>query len=212
MTNEFDQISSNASIAAIGIGTRDVFFAIADRQLSSLLQSSLDEAIWIAVGEASASAVLVSDDLARDTIVSRRRVVEVAAPFPRGAKQAVTNVSTRLSQGAILADDYASITAALSAITHGGVYMAERVFDLADQFPALTARQDAVLAKIAQGARTVDIVSNLHTSKTVVKLEIQAIENRLGVSGRAALVAAALSLGFAPRASGSAHKRPNGLT
>lgn len=199
MPNRFNQVGSDASIASVDVGVREVFFGVADRQLSQLLRSSLDEAIWVAVGEPNSSAVLVSDDLARDTSVSRRRVVEVAAPFPRGARHATRHAFARLSQGAILADDCASIAAALSAIAAGGVFVSERVFELAERFPALTARQEALLELLTRGESPKAIARALKVSLATVNRDFDWVERLLAVTGPTALAATAVSLGFAPR-------------
>jgi DNA-binding CsgD family transcriptional regulator len=196
--NRFNQVGSEASIAGFDVGVREVFFGVADRQLSHLLRSSLDVRTWVAVAEPNASAVLVSDDLARDTSVSRRRVVEVAAPFPRGASHATRHAFARVSQGAILADDCASITAALSAIASGGVFVSERVFELAERFPALTARQDALLELLTRGESPKAIARALEVSLATVNREFDWVERLLAVTGRTALASTAVSLGFPP--------------
>jgi len=152
----------------------------------------------VTVEEPSVSAVLVTDDVVRDRDVVRARAIEIVAPRPRSALRAIANVVTGESQGIVLSDAPQSLCAALS-LADDDVLIAQGVVSLSKRFPSLSARQDSILALIAQGRSTPSICRRLNISATCAKREIQIVASLLGVSGRVDLAAKAVALGFPAR-------------
>jgi DNA-binding CsgD family transcriptional regulator len=176
----------------------DVYISVDDRQLLELLRSCVSEASWTVRREPNASTVLVSDDLDRDRAVPRARVIEVVGPIPLAASDAARNVYERRSQGAIVADDSASIGGVLSAVAFGGVFVSDRVYELAAQLPALIPRQRHLVELLVRGQSLKAIWRALRVSPTTGKRTRHEVERQLGVSvnNRDELVARARALGF----------------
>ena len=61
-----------------------------------------------------------------------------------------------------------------------------------DQRPALSAREREILVLTAEGLSAPDIARRLYLSPTTVKTHLQHLYDKLGVSDRAAAVAAAM--------------------
>jgi DNA-binding CsgD family transcriptional regulator len=176
-----------------------VYLRVSELTLARVLRIAIVSEGFLVADEPVEFGVLVTDDLHRDDRVLYARVIEVAAPFARTAARVVHNVRTVRSHAVVLADEPHVVGPALSACVRGGVFISDRALAMGNSFPALSARHDQVLGLIAQGEWTQSIWRKLNLSEASVKRDIHALEQQLGVYGRADLAAKAMALGFPPR-------------
>lgn len=196
MPEQMGQVDSAPQMSLPAPLDGSVFLNVAGGVLARALRTAVESVALLVAAGPSASVILVSDDLVRDENLLRARAIEVVAPRARWAKRAIDNVKARASVGVVLTDEAEMLSAALFACMNEGAFIPTRAFDLAEQLPLLSERQDEVLTRLALGDSNREIVDSLHVSRALVNREIQAIEQLLGVSGRAALMGAAFELGF----------------
>jgi two-component system, NarL family, nitrate/nitrite response regulator NarL len=97
------------------------------------------------------------------------------------ARQEICDTVTRVARGETI----------LAPEIHEGL-AAEVRLRTTDDRPALTGREREILALTAEGCSAPEIGRRLHVSPTTVKTHLQHLYDKLGVSDRAALVAAAM--------------------
>lgn len=97
------------------------------------------------------------------------------------ARQEICDAITRVARGDTI----------LAPEIHQGL-AAEVRLRTSDDRPALTAREKEILALTAEGCSAPEIGRRLHLSPTTIKTHLQHLYDKLGVSDRAALVAAAM--------------------
>ena len=97
------------------------------------------------------------------------------------ARQEICNAISSVARGETI----------LAPEVHGGL-AAEVRLRTDDDRPALTPRETEILALTAEGCSAPEMGRRLHLSPTTVKTHLQHLYDKLGVSDRAALVAAAM--------------------
>ena len=107
----------------------------ADGSLGAALVAALEAALVPVASQPHESAVLVTDDPARDESLSRRATIEVARPDPFAAASALDNILSRRTHGALLADDPDGIVSSLIGLHSHGVVFPARLIVLAREVP-----------------------------------------------------------------------------
>ena len=96
----------------------------------------------------------------------------------------------------VLWDEPETLASAVGLLHRGATYVPERVLQLAQNAPRLTARQRRTLRLLAAGRTNREIALGLHQSPSTTKRDIADLLDIFDVANRAALMSTANRLGF----------------
>lgn len=173
--------------------------AVHNSMVAAALSVTAQRAGWQVRLAADPSSVLLTDRVPSEHEAAQvGPVVLVVEPTPYSARCAVDGLGTLCITSVVRADQPDDLESALRCLEQDRASFPCEVLHLAQQMPAVNARQSALMGAVLAGQTTAQMARGLNLSPASVKRELSRLSGLLGVHSRAALFARALELGARP--------------